>query len=482
MMRTPSNTKRSPPIGSDPLNRRLIATVEERFASANARDKATAWRLRKKNPTELGDLIKIARNLDIMLDSLPHGGKVRALAAAGFGGDDQSGYRGNLTVPIQVDHVDELRLRRLTPHVQRYLAVAQAIEPDRDRAIHLLFAGTSLDHFTGGGNDVDWADRLSRVLSANTAKINAELGLGELYDRLSQANVFLGEDAGITLKATDWLSETFHKFDFAERPGDGSWMYDRNDDQTPRCGAALFSPKIALASKVHSWQFDVRTLTDRGGNSLEHPDRITVHATATLHLALVPVAPDLEAPAGVEPWLLLRPHAQIEAGQRSNVQRIRADADGLTLWNGAGAWTLLDPHGFRHSDSAKLLVDQTDKAAENPDLSNGSWWCLPASGENVRRQLGQSWDHLLLQAPPPHRNLSPVIDEAADLEQVDFHALDPGIYAPSGSVATALQNAIATRQLKSLFETEIVKLRTAYADLHHQLRSACPIAIAMLGQ
>jgi len=479
-MRTPSNTKRSPPIGSDPLNRRLIASVEERFASANARDKATAWRLRKKHPTELGDLIKIARNLDKMLDSLPHGGKVRALAAAGFGGDDQSGYRGNLTVPVQVDYVDEVRIRRLTPQVQRYLAVAQAIEPDRDRAIHLLFAGTSLDHSTVGDSDVDWADRLSHALSTITAKISTELCLGDLFDRLSEQNLFLGEDVALTLKVTDWLSETFHKFDFAERPGDGSWMYDRNDDHTPRCGAAAFSPKIALASKVHSWQLDVRSLTDRSGNSLEHPDRITVHATATLHLALVPVAPDLEAPAGVGPWLLLRPHAQIEAGQTSNVHRIRADADGLTLWNDAGIWTLLDPHAFRHSDSAKLFIDQTDRAAENPDLSSGSWWCLPASAENIRRQLGRPWDYLLLQAPPPHRNLSPLIDEAADLEQVDFYALDPGIYAPSGSVAAALQNAIATRQLKSLLETEIVKLRTAYVNFHHQFRSACPIALAML--
>jgi hypothetical protein len=466
----------------DPLNRRLIATVEERFASANARDKATAWRLRKKHPTERSDLIKIARNLDMMLDSLPHGGKVRALAAAGFSGNDQSGYRGNLTVPLQADQVDDVRLRRLTPQVHRYLAVAQAIEPDRDRAIHLLFTGTSLDHFTVGEDDVDWADRLSRVLSAGSARVSAELGLGELYDRLSRENVFLGDDAEITLKVTDWLSETFHKFDFAERPGDGSWMFDRNDDHTPRCGAALFSPKIALASRVHSWQFDVSALFDRNGNSLEHPARITVHATATLHLALVPVAPDLELPAGVEPWLLIRPHAQIEAGQTSNVHRIRANADDLTLWTDAGVWTLKDPHAIRDRDGATLFIDRTDKAAENPDLSSGSWWCLSVHSANVRRQLGQAWDHILLQAPPPHRDLSPMVDGAADLDQVDFHAFDPGIYAPTGSVAAVLQNAIATRQLKSLFEIEIMKLRTAYMNLHRQLRRACPIAVAMLDQ
>jgi len=477
-----AKTKRSPPTSRDPLNRRLIATVEERIASANARDKATAWRLSKKNPTERGDLIKIARNLDMLLAALPHGSKIRALAAAGFGGDDQSGYSGNLTVPAHIDSVVGDRLRRLTPQVYRYLAVAQAVEPDRDRAINLLFSGTSLDGFIANEGDLDWADRLSHVIFLNTARINGELKLGEIFDCLSRENVFLADGEDFSLKVTDWLSETFHKFDFKERPSAGSWMFDRNDDATPRCGAALFSPKIALAAEQRSWQFDVQTLVDRSGNSLGHPDKITVHATAALHLALVPVASDLEVPAGVEPWLLVRPRARIEAGQTSDVFRIRENGDDLTLWNEAGIWTLTDPHNLRHTDGTALFIDRADSATENPDLAGGSWWCMPVSGENVRSQLGQAWGNILLRAPPPHRELSTLVDGAADLEQVDFHALDPGIYAPSGSVAGALQNAIATRQFRSLFETEILNLRMAYMKLHQQLRAACPIAVAMLDE
>ncbi|UVO49657.1 hypothetical protein M0208_03705 [Sphingomonas sp. SUN019] len=472
--------KREPSSLVPTLNEDIIKRVEERFEAASPGDKATVWKLRKRLPSERRDLITLARNLDAMLGKLRRGGKVEALAAAGFSGDEQSGYRGNLTIPETVDQVDGDRLRRLTPRVDRYLNVALAIAGDRRIAIERLFRGTSFD-VQHANEDRDWADRLSRALEVMAGRVDARSGLSKLFDQLSSDNVCLTGAAGLDLRITNWLSETFHKFDFATGGAvDGSWRYDRSEDGTPRCGAPLFCPKIALARRSHDWSSKVFALVERDGTKLDHPGQITIRAASTTYLALVPIASSLTVPSTIAAWLMERPTASIQGRTGDTIWRICPEGRGYTMWTDSGVWSL-GADSIESSDwQAHLFLDQSAAAYENPDLGSGSWWCMPATAGNMRKHLSAEPQEMLLRSPRPKINLSRVARDVDEWEELDRNLVDPAIYAPLGSTAAKIQEGLATGALADQMTEEVETLAAARQTLKRRLRSGCDIANLML--
>lgn len=495
---TRSHEKGSAPKGSAYINTALVEAVEERLLSHSNRDKAGQWRLSKKKPGDRADLVRIARNLDLMLCEVPHGSLGNVLEAAGFSdsGGEVHGYRGNIAIPHSVINVEDKRLRRLSPVVQRYVDVALQVESDRAQALSRLFSGTSLDRGPTSASDRDWADRLADALAAMTAKIAVQTELGPLFDRLSRENLQIAEDFGAEgmlddertpeLRVTDWLSETFHKTDFfGLNPREASWFFDRTDEGTPLCGPALFCPKVCIIRAEHDWAVE-----------LEGPEPLEPAVLRTLvrdYLALVPIAETLETPARVAPWLLRRPEAflRIDDAEEYQIMRIEARGDDRALImydSGADEYDTVVatlPERLRAPWAIELFVDTGQHPSASPDLA-GCWHGRPAIAEHLRQSMSEQLDEdveiVQLTSLPQHGDLIHVVAHADALDTVDWNALEPGIFAPWGSASAAMQHALRAGELAARLADAIHRLAAGYRELHHRLITSSPIAEEMLRQ
>lgn len=454
----------------------LVARVEERLRASNPRIASGQWKLRKRDAQDRFDLVMLARNLHVMLDALPHGQKGAAIARAGFGGDNQSVYIENLTVPPTVTTVEPRRMQRLTPIVDRYLNVALAIEPDRKRAIASLFEGTSFDG-PAAASGTTWADRMSGKLGEMARRLDREIGLGRLFDEMSSANVSLAEGAEFEPRLQHWLSETFHKIDFADNlagagAGEGFWLHDRNDELTPLCGAALFCPRIVIDRRRESWAFSLQGHDAiASGSKVAPPRTVIIDCQTELHLALVPIAETLDTPSRVQCWFLERPSAVFRDRAHGELYRLREEGGIFEMFSSQGRWEgartdMQD--GANGTALAQLIIERAN--GEGPDLTAGSWWCQPASPPVLEVVFSRPRATSLVPSNSPPEQ-SRVFYYPEEWAEVDRHAIDPAVFAPWGSIGAAVQEAMAAGLIEAELKRKAVAIGAAFSDLKRRLRN-----------
>lgn len=473
--------KRQARIVENPRRRAMIARVEARFAASDPRDKTSIWKFDKDDPQDRQNLITVARNLHSIMAAVPRGRKTAALAAAGFIGQEQSGYLGNVCLAPDIVEISTARLRRLTPRVDRYLGVALGCGLERQEAIARLFANTSFDGSPERTTThVDWADRLADVLTRLATDVGQRTELAVLFDRMSRANLCLAGETGFDPRVTDWLSTTFHKDDFsqsvAEKP-DGFWLYDREDEGAPRGGLPVFSPKVAIESRAALIDASVLSQTGHGGENRTLPDAIQITFGSTVYLAIVPTAMSLDAAAGVALALMERPSAHVSHGETGEPIwsiEVRDERIGFrteqTIWEVAlPTRPAIDP------DLIALVADRVGPAYESPDLVSGCWRCFPLTSQHVRDRLGRPAAMQLLPDIQRRGMTGRRVLEHDDIDPrgVDWHAVDPTYFPPLGSIASALSGHLGKGgAIASRLEHDARSMGAAFDGLIHRLREA----------
>ncbi|KHL24114.1 hypothetical protein PK98_15640 [Croceibacterium mercuriale] len=444
---------------------RLVAAVEQKLAEGE-------WKLRRKQPRDRADLIVLARNLAQMYRRLPHGEKARALRASGFGGKDNeaaiSTYANNLMLPAGVASSDDKRIRRLSTRVKRYVNVAEAIEGDRHRALSYLFRWTSYDRASSD----DWQGKLSAKLHRLAVEVAASTDLPRYFDEASAANVCLADDGSTSFRATGWLSETFHKDDFARvqaANSEGGWLYDRNDNEKmPRCGAPLFVPKAAIDTSTCSWM--VRRADGTAGE-------LACTFTCTLYVALVPIAGSLNEPCRVECWLFLRPSVALRSG-RLPVWQVVADSSGTSIRADDEVFHPVDEAAFRTwsaTEDGRLFVEHPDGPRAQGDLLIGSWWCVPATPSAVRQYLAKPRAGGQPLAAEHGEGLQAVLENPDEEPgETDLHALAADLYPPQDTLALEITYGLI--DLRDRLTSAADELIGNFQVLQHQVRSASPLS------
>jgi hypothetical protein len=473
--------KRQAPMVEDPRRRAMITRVEARFAASDPRDKTSIWKFDKDDPQDRQDMITVARNLHSIMAAVPRGRKTAALAAAGFNGQEQSGYLGNVCLAPDIVEISTARLRRLTPRVDRYWGVALGCGLERQEAIARLFANTSFDGSPERTTThVDWADRLADVLTRLATDVGQRTELAMLFDRMSRANLCLADETGFDPRVTDWLSTTFHKDDFsrsvAEKP-DGFWLYDREEEGVPRGGLPLFSPKVPIESRSVLVDASVLSRTGKGGANPALPDAIQITFASTLYLAIVPTAMSLDAAAGVALALMERPSAHVSyGGTNEPIWSIEVRDERIGFRTEETIWDVAFPtHPAIDSDLIALAADRAGSAVESPDLGSGCWQCFPLTSLHVRDRLGRPAATKLLPDSPRRGITGRRVLEHDDIDPsgVDWHAVDPTYFPPLGSIASALSGHLGKGgAIASRLEHDARSMGAAFDGLIHRLREA----------
>jgi len=410
---------------------------------------------------------------------VPRGQKTAALAAAGFNGQEQSGYLGNLCLGPDVVTVTKARLRRLTPRVDRYWNVAVGCGLEREDAIVRLFARTSYDEASAGPDaDVDWADRLADMLTRLGSDVAHRTNLPALFDRMSRANLCLAGDSGFDPRVTNWCSETFHKFDFSATAADkpeGFWLYDTNDEGTPRCGLPLFSPKVGIETRSTMVNGAVISLTPHGDTMGASPDAIQVIFSSTLHLVIVPIATSLDEASGVALALMERPSAAIRRGGTDQpIWSVDVRNERISVRTEAATWEVAYPdRSSIDPDLVALVASPVGPFAESPDLMDGCWRCFPVTASHVRDRLGRPAAAVLLPAVQRRGMAGKRVLEhdAIDPVTIDLHGVDPSYFPPIGSIAAGLAGHLGKHgAIASALEQDARSMAAAFSEFVDRLR------------
>lgn len=474
-----SSAKRQAPTVGDARRPALIARIEACFAASDPRDKAKVWKFDKHDPRGRQDMITVARNLHAIMAGVPRGQKTTALAAAGFNGQEQSGYLGNVCLGPDVITVTKARLRRLTPRVDRYWNVALGCGLEREDAIVRLFARTSYDEVSAGpGVNVDWADRLVDTLTRLGADVADRTDLAALFDRMSRANLCLAGETGFDPRVTDWLSETFHKFDFSASAMDkpqGFWLYDTNDEGTPRCGLPLFSPKVGIETRSFMVDSPVISVTPQSDTGEASPGAIQILLSSTLHLAIVPMALSLDETSGVAVALMERPSAAISrAGTDEPIWSVDVSDERISVRTEAATWEVALPAELSlDPDLVALVASSGCHVAESPDLMDGCWRCFPLTASHVRDRLGRPAAAILLPTVQRRGMAGRRVLEHDDIDPaaIDFHGADPSYFPPIGSIASGLAGHLGKHgAIASALEQEVRSMAAAFNELVERMR------------
>lgn len=438
-----------PPIvlGED----QLVAAVEQRLHGERSRG---GWRLNKRMPRDQQDLIILARNLAFMRERLPHGKKSEVLRAAGFeGGANPSTYVNNLCLPSTMGTPSTDRLRRLSSTVEKYVSVAIAIEGDRRRALARLFRGTSLDRTSD-----DWQGKLSLHLDHLAQRVTTATDLAQYFDQASSFNVCATESDVLGFRLTSWLSETFHKIDFAEAHSQnpkGAWLYDRSEEGTPKKGAPLFVPTVTLDNSDRVWA----VCSTRGDGKA-----ISCVFSSALSLAIVPIAGTLDEPCRVECWLFERPTVTLKSA-RKDVWQVRVDQSVVSILSGEDIYQPIDNAGFLSwstSEEGRLFVEHADGTIVQSDLLCGGWWCAATSPEIVLGRLSRPRFQGRAIAMPHGRRVEGIVSDLSEMDEVDYHSAAPEAYPPQGSLALELAYGLTVLEdaLKRSADQLVAKFRT----------------------
>jgi hypothetical protein len=367
----------------------------------------------------------------------------------------------------------------LTPRVDRYWNVALGCGLEREDAIVRLFARTSYDEASAGpGVNVDWADRLVDTLTRLGADVANRTDLAALFDRMSRANLCLAGETGFEPRLTDWLSETFHKFDFSasalDKP-EGFWLYDTNDEGTPRCGLPLFSPKVGIETRSVIFESSVMSLTSHADTKGAPPGAVQIIFSSTLHLAIVPMATSLEEAAGVAMALMERPWAAIRrAGTDERIWSVDVSDDRISFRTEASTWEIALPAELSVDPDLQALVASSGcHVAESPDLMEGCWRCFPLTASYARDRLGRPAAAMLLPAVQRRGMAGRRVLEHDDIDPaaIDFHGADPSYFPPIGSIAAGLAGHLGKHgAIASALEQEVRSMAAAFNELVERMR------------
>jgi hypothetical protein len=371
-------------------------------------------------------------------------------------------------LPDKVASLDDKRIRRLSTRVNRYVDVAVAIQGDRPRALSYLFRWTSYDRASSG----DWQGKLSAKLHRMATTVADNTDLPRYFDEASAANVCLADDGGRSFRATAWLSETFHKDDFARVQAadiEGGWLFDKSEEgPLPKSGAPLFVPKTALDVSRRSWM--VRRADGAGGE-------LSCPFTCTLYIAIVPIAASLHEPCRAECWLLLRPEVSMQSGR---VPVWAVSTDGVTTHIKAGddIFHPVDEAAFQAwsvGEEGRLFVARQDEISRlQSDLLTGCWWCVPATPSAVARHLSTP----RASGQPLKGEYAAALTAVLDFPnkesgETDFHAVAPDLYPPPNTLALEITYGLSVLQQRLQAATD--ELRGAFGIFQHAVRSASPL-------
>jgi hypothetical protein len=431
-------------------------------------------------PTDAYNLKLLARNLHVLLARVPHGEKKKVLARAGFAGGDPEtadSYRHNVTLPPDMHEVPEGRWRRLSTRVEAYISVAEACPPFGDAAIQQLLRGTLWEaKFRGASAGEGWMQQLSAAIIRVADDVTARTQLGDLFDKMSAANLCMREGSQCEFGVTGWLSVTFHKTDAVQKQHETVkpyWLLDREDEGAPLGGVAVFSPKVELERS------EIRIALK--GLSREEPEEhffgdATLVVTCSLYLALLPSATDLDAPCMVEPAILQRPSLRLVSDHIDlPVQHVKREKGRLRLFGQEyPSYSLHVFHAGVDADDwlSKLslsdylfeLSPHGSKSRSVIDLAVEAWRVVPFGCEACEAALAAEPSKLCFAPPaPPAFIKTKLLHDMVEIDEIDLQAIDPDRFAPQGSIASALQRSLGpTGPIAQALEENTISYRQAY--------------------
>ena len=442
------------------------------------------WKLRKRDPDDRAFLIQLARNLAEILDELPRGKRAKALESARGSGTRETGDANKYVTRVALSATrmgtPEELVKRLTPSVSRYIAVARAVgsivHQQPDYFLGRLFRDTPLDLRSPDSPVTTapaWAGDLATVLHKVCASVSRRYQISALCDRMLAANIH-ATDNGRTpeYELSSWLSETFGEGGSWWSDGLESWcLRERTEEGTPWNGLPFFVPRVRLFTEIYQLGIGPAHLD----TILEDPDRGPPDASgaiqATLEfrletwLAIWPDRPEPDEPSQTGGCFLLHPSAEfVNAPRGRQIWEIAAtdaeihlyvfandaDAVGGELWKtdryGAPQFQHR-PARFMRWFGGTAIPDYGSFAAKSGGLAwhavlwPGAWWLLPVNPRNVERVLGEAGTtgpfHLDFAAPATIEAWSP-FEHLWDLEDSGLPRLLPRL-ALKGTAASALQ-------------------------------------------
>jgi hypothetical protein len=442
------------------------------------------WRLRKRDPDDRAFLIQLARNLAEILDELPRGKRAKALESARGSGSRETGDANKYVTRVALSATrmgtPEALVKRLTPSVSRYIAVARAVgsivHQQPEYYLGRLFRDTPLDPHSpeqAVTTTPAWAGDLATVLQKVCASVSRRYQLSTLFDRMLAANIH-ATDNGRTpeYELSSWVSETFGEGGSWWSADLESWcVWERTEDGTPWSGLPFFVPRVRLFTETYQLGIGpahLDTILDEPGR--EPPDaseaiQATLEFRLETWLAICPDRPEPDEPSQTGGYFLLHPSAELITAPRGRqiweiaatdaeiqlyVFQSDTEAVGGELWKtdryGAAQFQHR-PARFMRWFAATALPEYGSLVAERGGLAwhavlwPGTWWLLPVNPRNVERVLGEAGTtgpfHLDFATPATIEAWSP-FEHLWDLEDSGLPDLVPRL-ALNGTAASALQ-------------------------------------------
>ena len=479
------------------------------------------WKLRKRHPDERAFLIQLARNLGAILDSLDHGRRGEALEAAKGPHSAKTGDANKYVTRLVIRQSATTRVeaedlvKRLTPYVGKYIAVAQQAgiivtksqgrpgEPTHFLA--RLFRDTPLDATLGdpGGTPV-WARTISRMLDACCLSIGNRHGLATLFDRMDEANIYSSDESGYgTFHVTEWLSETFHKTELIVAGLDNRPVSvpERTEAGVPYAGLPVFVPRYQLASEwrdvpvgpvtLHSIEQAYPTESPTTQGNITVPDGILRFQVDT-SLGIVPLAEGHNTATTLCAAFLFRPRVQLLNVPRDTEVRwlrthphvseihVASCDESYEVWKTAAPseemFQLFSDPFINWFVEDRHLTNVHDEPVVCPvemEFGHGPWWVVPVNAESVMEFMGHAHGFGLNTATAiPHCS---VADISTHLEEYIDASMLPGAttlaenIAPPDTLAAYVQCDLLARKNQSgivkELENSAIRIRAAFENL-----------------
>jgi len=509
------------------LRRLVLRELEDRQAIHGPN--WSRWKLKKKNPDDRAFLIQLARNLSEILDNLPAGTRGKALEAARGDRTQETGdankYVTRLALPPERSGTLEELVRRLTPSVGRYIAVAKQAgvihEKGEEHFLGTLFRETPLDTRNQGMQETvecAWAQNLAMLLEKICASIARRQRLAPLFDEMYAANIQASDNGRAPeFNLSSWLSQTYGE-------GGGGWSDVLDAGYSTECtepgdpwsGLPLFVPRVQLLAENYELGLGPARLERVEGC----PEQESVGGIREIHakfdfqletwLAIVSEADEPGEPCRTRACFLLHPQVSLStASGMRHIWEIAAtehdilftacpnedDYTGCEVWRttrfGAAQFSHR-PERFMRWFSETAPPTYNSLAEDNATylwravLQPGVWWVLPVDMPNVERVLGEvgAWEPFRLSFEQPSTILDcPPLEDLGALDTSILSGIAPRL-APAGTAAHALQlNLMAfggDSPLIQDLEADALRIRGAFGRMKKKVRDAVDERFARL--